>query len=80
MKLDIKSFILGLFVFALFAFTSQEILTYKPAKPIATVSVLCYTGYEATNNISKYVKLGYQVKLYHSSSHSSYGLLIMEKY
>lgn len=80
MKIDIKSFIIGLFVFALFAFTSTDILTYKPAKPIVTVAINCYTGEEAQRTITKYINLGYQFKFYHSSSHSSYGLLIMEKY
>ncbi len=80
MRIDIKSFIAGVFVFALFAFTSQEILTFKPAKPVHTVAISCWTTTDIKENIKQYTAVGYQVKLYHSSSQSSFGILIMEKY
>lgn len=80
MKLDIKSFIIGIVVFALFAFTAQDILTFKPAQPKSVITVSC-----TADNVSKYIlsytKQGYIVKSYTAGARYDWnGLLVMEKY
>lgn len=69
MKLDIKSFIIGIFVFALFAFTSQEVLTYKQAQPKSVVVVECSAS-SAVSIIKTHVKQGYIVKSFTSGQHN----------
>lgn len=77
MKLDIKSFIIGIVVFALFAFTAQDIL---PAQPKYVIAVSCKAE-NASKYILSYTKQGYIVKSYTAGAHYNYdGLLVMEKY
>ena len=80
MKLDIKSFILGVLVFALFAFTAQDILTFKPAQPKYVIAVSCGADC-ASKYILSYTKQGYIVKSYTAGvQYETNGLLVMEKY
>ena len=80
MRLDIKSLIIGASVFALFAFTSQDILTFKPAQPKYVLAVSC-KAYTASQYILSYTKQGYIVKSYTAGAHYDWdGLLVMEKY
>lgn len=80
MKLDIKSLIVGAAIFALFAFTAQDILTFKPAQPKYVVAVSC-KAYTASQYILSYTKQGYIVKSFTAGAHYDWdGLLVMEKY
>lgn len=79
MKLDIKSFMIGLFVFVLFAFTSQEVLTYKPAQPKNIIVLETLGRKEIKTYINYYTKEGYIIKIC-DLGHGNGGLLIMEKY
>lgn len=80
MGLDIKSLIIGAGIFALFAFTAQDILTFKPAQPKSVIAVPCVPG-NAIKYILSYTKQGYIVKSYTAGARYDYdGLLVMEKY
>ena len=80
MKLDIKSLIVGAAIFALFAFTAQDILIFKPAQPKYVIAVSCKAE-NASKYILSYTKQGYIVKSYTAGAHYNYdGLLVMEKY
>lgn len=80
MKLDIKSLIVGAAIFALFAFTAQDILTFKPAQPKYVIAVSCKAE-NASQYILSYTKQGYIVKSFTAGAYYNYdGLLVMEKY
>lgn len=80
MKIDIKTMILTLGVCILFAFTTTDIFTIKPAMPTQVMTVKCHSA-DAAYFILKYAAKGYIVKSYTAGAHyDSDGLLIMEKY
>ena len=80
MTIDIKSLLIGAGIFALFAFTTKEMLTVKPAQPRNVLAVAC-TPNTAEAYVRAYTKQGYIFKSFSAGAHLDYyGLLIMEKY
>lgn len=76
---NLSYFILGVAMIFLTSATTVSIMTVKPAKP-TSVLVTYGKAYGLTTISKKYIKLGYQIKMFEGPS--SYGecILVMEKY
>lgn len=80
MKIDIKTMLLTIGVCILFAFSTGDILTIKPATPTQVMAVRCDSD-DAAKYVLMYAAKGYIVKSFTSGAHYDYdGLLVMEKY
>lgn len=79
MKIDIKTMLLTFGVCLLFAFTSGDIFTFKPAIPKEVFADRYIFETSVIPDIKKYTKLGYIVKTIETTSAGN-TFLVMEKY
>lgn len=62
------------------ASTINNIITYKPAKPISVIVNSSYYTSDAISDIKNYIKQGYIVKSVTNGGENAYIIYVLEKY